>query len=340
MISEIDSSRRSGSNGPRPMISSVICSSIRTRSARVRARPSSSMTLPKIYSIWRRTSTWVERSSLGSRSWMTRFWIRNLTSRNDSRVGAWDISLGAAGAAGAAGPPAGGAAPPPGGEAGTGMPAPPGSWPGRALSIRFSRDIATTPSSPPRAACSDQSSPCEQRFLRCRLLFGLGFGCRRHGRRRPCRRCPPAGGGESQDVLRDLGLAVGQEERDATIERVDHAPTVAHDRVIHLPADRVLHIRDPDAEGRIRPVEHEPDLARRVAQLLCNLQEEAHVLDARDLEAQQGQDLVRRVEDPEGGVVERRGAVDDDEVVLLSEPLHDASGMGRRDELVLLPPGG
>ena len=57
MISVTVSSRRSGSMGPRPMISSVICSSIRTRSARVRARPSSSMTRPKISSIWRRTST-------------------------------------------------------------------------------------------------------------------------------------------------------------------------------------------------------------------------------------------------------------------------------------------
>jgi len=42
----------------------------------------------KISSIWRRTSTWLARSSLGSRSWMTRDWIRNLTSRRDSRTGA------------------------------------------------------------------------------------------------------------------------------------------------------------------------------------------------------------------------------------------------------------
>ena len=107
MTSVIDSSRSSGSSGPRPMISSVICSSIRTRSARVRARPSSSMTLPKISSIWRRTSTWLDRSSFGSRSWMTRFWMRNLTSRNDSRTGACDGSRGAAGMAAAVPPPVG-----------------------------------------------------------------------------------------------------------------------------------------------------------------------------------------------------------------------------------------
>ena len=77
------SSRSSGSSGPRPMISSVICSSMRARSARVRARPSSSRARPKASSISRRTSTWLVRSSLGSRSEMTRCWMRNLASRND-----------------------------------------------------------------------------------------------------------------------------------------------------------------------------------------------------------------------------------------------------------------
>ena len=62
------------------------------------------MTLPKISSIWRRTSTWLDRSSFGSRSWMTRFWIRNLTSRNDSRTGAWLVSRGAGGGVGGAPP--------------------------------------------------------------------------------------------------------------------------------------------------------------------------------------------------------------------------------------------
>src|ERR671928_14360 len=162
MTSEIDSSRRSGSSGPRPMISSVICSSIRTRSARVRARPSSSMTLPKISSIWRRTSTWFDRSSFGSRSWMTRLWIRNLTSRNDSRTGPWVISR-----CDWAEPPAGGPA---------GAPPPP-----------------------------------------------------------------------------------------------DDA--VADDRVVDLPADRVLDVRDADAERRIGPVEDEADLAGLVAQLVGDLEE-------------------------------------------------------------------
>ena len=68
-------------------------------------------------------------------------------------------------------------------------------------------------------------------------------------------------GRQAEDVLRDLRLPVGEEERDAAVERVDHAPSIADDRVVDLPADRVLDVRDPDAERRIRAVEDEPDLA-------------------------------------------------------------------------------
>ena len=180
MTSVMPSSRRSGSSGPRPMISSVICSSIRTRSARVRARPSSSMTLPKISSIWRRTSTWLERSSLGSRSWMTRFWMRNLTSRNDSRTGACEsIRDGALG---------GGAAPPPVGTGVPGAAGAPGSDPGRALSIRFSSDIVRLPLPPGMGAAWSRYRRANRDF------FWAGLG----GRRPPSRRlrrsaCAPAG---------------------------------------------------------------------------------------------------------------------------------------------------
>src|SRR5213592_5239479 len=82
---------------------------------------------------------------------MTRLWIRNLTSRNDSRTGAALISRGAAGAGGA--PPGGGASVPvpvPEGPAGAPGDAA-GPEPGRALSIRLRRDIAYTPLWPWRA---------------------------------------------------------------------------------------------------------------------------------------------------------------------------------------------
>src|SRR2546422_6359645 len=77
---------------------------------------------------------------------MTRLWIRNLTSRNDSRTGAWDIRRCGGGApVGAPGPvgPLGAAGSP--GAAGA------GPAPGRALSIRFSSDIASNPLSPREA---------------------------------------------------------------------------------------------------------------------------------------------------------------------------------------------
>ena len=81
---------------------------------------------------------------------MTRLWIRNLTSRNDSRTGAWVISRGAAGV---------GVPPPEGGvEAGpVGAGRLDGPAAGRALSIRFSRDIAS-PLQAPRGIAPDAPS--------------------------------------------------------------------------------------------------------------------------------------------------------------------------------------
>ena len=88
-----------------------------------------------------------------------------------------------------------------------------------------------------------------------------------------------------------------QEERYAPVQGVDHAPAVADDGVVDLPADRVLDVRDADAERRVGAVEDEPDLALLVAELFGDLEEQAHVLDARDLEAEHRQDHVGRVED-------------------------------------------
>src|SRR6266542_5493975 len=81
---------------------------------------------------------------LGSRSWMTRLWMRNLTSRKDSRTGPVVMSR-AAWADG--GVPAGGGAWP-GPPTATGTPGDAGPDPGRALSIRLRRDIAYTPCRP------------------------------------------------------------------------------------------------------------------------------------------------------------------------------------------------
>src|SRR5512140_1064920 len=240
----MDSSRSSGSSGPRPMISSVICSSIRTRSARVRARPSSSMTLPKISSIWRRTSTWLERSSFGSRSWMTRDWIRNLTSRKDSRTGADDIRRWLDGAAAGGGidcPPPGPPAGEPAGALGVTGPDPPGL----ALSIRFNRDIVQPPLQPPRGRNPAFLAPCEQRLSRS-LLAGPVACLLRLPRQRP---------GQAKDVLRDLCLAIAQEERYSPVERIHNTPAVADDGVVHLAADRMLDVRDPDPQRGVRPVE-------------------------------------------------------------------------------------
>src|SRR5215212_5314149 len=323
MISETESSRRSGSSGPRPMISSVICSSMRTRSARVRARPSSSMTRLKISSIWRRTSTWLVRSSFGSRSWMTRFWIRNLTSRNDSRAGSWVTRRGWAVTPAPVPPlpPSGWTSRPPPCPVGTGRFSP--GPPGRADSMRFSSDIF---------ARSPYLSEREDRLASGRTLGGLlawTAGDR-------CGRWAGDGCGEACDVLRHLGLPVAEEERNAAVQRVDHAAAVAHDRVIDLPSDGVLDVCDADAEGRVRAVQHEPDLLRAVAELLADLEEQAHVLHARDFEREEREDQIGFVEDGERRVVEARWAVHDDQVEVLPRPLDDLLDRSRADELGLL----
>src|SRR5690606_28150710 len=127
--------------------------------------------------------------------------------------------------------------------------------------------------------CYPWSSPREDRLLRRRLATRVVWdvdllALADHGRREP------------QDVLGHLRLLVAEEERHASVERIDHAPAVADDRVIDLAADRVLDVRDPDAQRRIGAVEHELDLAGLVAELLGHLEEEPHVLDARDFEAE------------------------------------------------------
>jgi hypothetical protein len=73
---------------------------------------------------------------------MTRFWIRNFTSRKDSRTGACVWRRGAEGIDG--GPPAGAGTFETGGPPAGASP----ELPGRALSIRFNRDMTYTPSRP------------------------------------------------------------------------------------------------------------------------------------------------------------------------------------------------
>src|SRR6185436_12911341 len=166
---------------------------------------------------------------------MTRFWIRNLTSRNDSRVGDDPMRRAPAGGAPLGGAPAGAGTfglPVPGA---VGAPVPPA--PGRALSIRFRRLIGYTPSRPVGTL---RSTPCEQRLL----LLPL----RRVISGRHLRLLPDHGLCQPKDVLRHLRILVAQVERYATVQSVDHAPPVARDRVVHLPPDRLFDVRDADAE--------------------------------------------------------------------------------------------
>ena len=228
------SSRRSGSIGPRPRISSVICSSMRTRSARVRARPSSSAILPNSSSIWRRTSTWLVRSSFGSSSLISRFWTRNFASRNDSRAGIAPRN-GARRrarrrpAAAESARPAAGPAPATRGTAGTFGPSP--SAAGRARSILFSSDM--TLRSFPLTACEESA------------LVGLVLGS--DGVAREC-------SSELGDVARQRAVWMRYDERHSPIHRQDRQPAVGDDRPVDRAADGGFHIGDADALGAVGAV--------------------------------------------------------------------------------------
>src|SRR5207247_1052700 len=112
------------------MISSVARAMRRARSGRVRARPSSLTMRVRTPSMWRRTLAGSERSSPESRSAMTRFWSRTVTSRSHGRTATSDARDGAPGAAG--GVP---------GTTGVVAPATGSSILGRDRSIRWSSDI-------------------------------------------------------------------------------------------------------------------------------------------------------------------------------------------------------
>src|SRR5262245_39876861 len=130
---------------------------------------------------------------------MTRFWMRNLTSRNDSRAGVAPMSRA---------PPWAGGAPPGGAPVGAGTFGLPGPGavgapvPGRALSIRFRRDIAYTPSRPVGTL---RSSPCEQGLLLLGLVRVVGG--------RHLRPLTDHGLGQPKDVLGNLCILVAEEER-------------------------------------------------------------------------------------------------------------------------------
>ena len=276
----------------------MICSSIRTRSARVRARPSSSAILPNSSSIWRRTSTWFVRSSFGSSSLMSRFWTRNFASRKDSRAGMAPVKREGICAGGrrrrlpAGGGLGGEALPhePAGPAAGTAGVAVP-SAAGRARSMRFNSDM-------------------------CRVLPISGV--RRVRAWRPYRlgwrrALASEGAGERDDVARQRRLRM----RDTT----KGTPRFTA-RTASRPSETIEPSMGRRMEASTSPmrmpwagigtVDDEADLRALVVELVGHLQEEADVLDRRDLEGRDDHDLVRRVEHAERVVVEARRQVDDD----------------------------
>src|SRR5262249_9045377 len=143
------------------------------------------------------------------------------------------------------------------------------SAPGRALSIRLSNDMSTSPWWGSWGWTS-RSAAREQRASLGLWLVGssgrLGRGL-----------TDPRLGGRLH-VHRDLCLLVAPHERHAPVERVDDRAAIAHDGVVDLAADRVLDVAHPDAVGGIRPVEHQAQLVA-ITQLVGQAKEQPDVLD-------------------------------------------------------------
>ena len=95
----------------------------------------------------------------------------------------------------------------------------------------------------------------------------------------------------------------------------------------------MLDVRDADAQRRVGAIEDKADLPALVAKLLCDLQEEAHILDTRDFETEHRKDHIGGIQDRERRVVEERRAVDDHQVMRCPQRLQDLPDPFRRHQL-------
>src|SRR6267378_1713453 len=126
-------------------------------------------------------------------------------------------------------------------------------------------------------------------------------------------RAPGELGGQGEDVLADLAVAVADHERHPAVHGEHQGAAVRDDGVRDLAAEARLDVAGLDAARRVVAVGDQLDLLVAVAELFGDLHEHAYVLEARDLEGHEREDDVRDVEHGDDLFLERRPRVDDDE---------------------------
>ena len=138
------------------------------------------------------------------------------------------------------------------------------------------------------------------------------------GRDLACR--PPA---RSRGATPERRIGLREHERGARVERADRAPVLVDDLVVDRPLERALGVLDVDPGEGVRAVEHELDLARRIAEVVHGLEDEPDVLEARQVGGHHHEDRLGDLEHAEVHVVEPLVDVDQGVVVHRRELLGD-----------------
>src|SRR5207302_2017924 len=127
---------------------------------------------------------------------------------------------------------------------------------------------------------------------------------------------------ERKYVLCDLTLTMTDNEWHPAVDGQYQSPPVGNDRVRDLAAEARLDVRRLDATGAVISIGDKLHFVAAVPELLGDLHEHTHVLEARDLERHEREDQVRdglrlraHVQD-HGDVAKRQAPVDEDDGLL------------------------
>src|SRR5436190_6298749 len=143
--------------------------------------------------------------------------------------------------------------------------------------------------------------------------------------------------GDLAQRLHDAGTRVGEGDRHAAVDRHGHV-ALARDLELDLHVEGPLNLARPQAHLGARAVEEQMAPLLRVVQQVERLQRQLDVLDRRDVERGDEQELVGAVERREHRPVEARRGVDDDHVVALLGDGEQVAEALLGDELGILGP--
>ena len=157
-------------------------------------------------------------------------------------------------------------------------------------------------------------------------------------RRLAVRLCSAAAGCDFASARIAFEKSAPGSARTAASPRLTESGTdaVGRELVGDLDLQRRLDLALRQADLRVGPVQHEADAVRREREQLEGLQREPDVLQRRNVEPAEHEQLVGAVERREHRPVEERRRVDDDHVVALAGHLEQARDLRLGDELGVL----